>query len=436
MNAALANQAPRGPVVGPGPGAAAPPIDAGQGQWFYGLLFALALTGYPLAGSITTILSIEGSLVSYIFRGLVVLFSLLILGRALLRNVLLPIPLPLLLFFFFYLIRLFADAFIRGLYEADYALMFFVGICLVPAIALTSTAAFYRERVVASFLLLVAGTGSVSILVLNNIGVAADASYFEETRRLSFAALNAITVGYTGLFTILAAAILWPGSTRGIRIALAVLIVVGAVLLIQAASRGPLVAGCACVAAVALVRRKWYVFVIFLLAAAYGAAYADANDLAIIERFRDIAGERSANERLLLQAISIEQALASPVLGHAYAETITYYYPHNLLIESALALGMGGLALMLYLQVKFLLFVRELLARGYLLLPLLLLCALVNAQLSSALWSAVDLWIAGGIAFVTIRHIRRLEAIDKTGLSGAAPRPAAAAEPVAFPARL
>ncbi len=385
------------------------------GGWLFALLYCLALAGYPLAAAVTTVLEYESSTISYVFRGLVVLLCLIMFMIALGRNRLSPFPLALGLFLSLYLVRLLVDNFVRGLYEADYALLFFLGINLAPAVALTCAATFYDERKTAIVMVLVAGAGVVSILALNNLGVAPEASYFEETRRLSFSALNAITVGYTGLFAIIGSVALWPRANVWVRLLLVLLILFAGTAMVQSASRGPIVAAFACVAAIALVKRKWYIFALFLAAAAYGAVYASTSDFALVERFQNLAADRSANDRLAIQASSIEQALASPVLGHAYAETISYFYPHNLLIESALAMGMGGLALMLYLQIRLLLMAMELLRRGQLLLPLMLLSAIVNANLSAALWSAPEFWINGGMTFVLLDILRRRDRLIARG---------------------
>lgn len=389
-----------------------PPGDAAQAlgvtspgsAWLYAFLFCLALNGYPLAAAVTTILEIEGPTISYIFRALVILMCMTVFAHAATLRALRPFPVVIGLFLFLYLVRLLVDTFVRGLFDADYALLFFLGITLVPTITLACAATLFDERKVASAMVMVAGAGVVSIMLLNTFQISAGTTEFEETRRLSFSALNAITVGYTGLFTIIGAAALWPRVNSSTRLLLVPLMVLGAITMVQAASRGPIVAAFACIAAVAMAKRKWYVFAIFLAAAVYGADYAAGANFEIIERFQDLAGDRSANERLLLQTLSIELALASPILGHAYVETYTFFYPHNLLIESGLALGLVGFGMMLFFQIQFLLFVRQLLREGHLLLPMLLLTALVNANLSASIWGAADFWILGSVTYFLMRR--------------------------------
>ena len=54
--------------------------------------------------------------------------------------------------------------------------------------------------------------------------------------------------------------------------------------------------------------------------------------------FQDAGQDRSSYERLDVMRLSIDEAIANPLLGYAYIEPVTGIYPHNLLVESALAL--------------------------------------------------------------------------------------------------
>lgn len=409
-----ANPALARPLPGAGPSLV-------RAQWLHAVILGLALIGYPLAGSITTILDVEGSTVSYAFRGLVLLFGVILVGMAMNQRRLAAIPLAITLFYLLYLTRLFTDAFIRELYEADYALMFFIGVTLLPALALGMAARFYDDRKAAVALLVIAGVGAAAILLLHNFADTADPTGFEDTRRLAFTALNAITVGYTGLFTIMAGIIVWPRAPYWLRPVMIGLMVIAAVVLVQSASRGPLVAGAACIAAVAFAKRKWYIFALFLIAAIYGLTFLESSDLEIVDRFRSIATEQSANQRLLIQAVSIELALEHPLLGHAYAETFNYYYPHNLIIESGLALGIVGFGIMLYLEARLLLLVIAMLKRGLILLPLLLLTALINANLSSSLWNGADFWVLASITLVLDRFMRNQQPIKPIAVEAGRP---------------
>jgi O-antigen ligase len=389
----------------------------------YGLLLALAITGYPIASAFTTVLVIEGSLVSYIFRLTVIFLAAAVFVRAMTARLLYAASPLILLFLILYLTRLYVDFFVRELPEAGYSLLYFLGICVLPAAGLTAAAQYYEEKRAAICMLFVAGLGASSALLLNALQLTSYASLTEETGRLSFASLNAIAVGYTGLFLMIAAASLWGRLAMPWKLGLLPAALIGAICLVQAASRGPIVAGVVCVAALAYVRRQWFLFFVLAALVVYGAAVAHTEDFAIIDRFQNLSSDLSATERQISMLISIEQALASPIFGHAYVETITFTYPHNLLIESGLALGVLGFVLMLFIQVKLLLFALRLLREGRRLFPFLTLVAVVNANLSAALFGAADFWIVASISFAFLHgeKVRRTAALQGRATSAASP---------------
>ena len=63
-------------------------------------------------------------------------------------------------------------------------------------------------------------------------------------------------------------------------------------------------------------------------------------------RFSTIEEDVSALDRLLLQGNAISQYLDRPILGSAFVELRLLTYPHNLFIETAMALGVVGLVVL------------------------------------------------------------------------------------------
>ena len=109
-------------------------------------------------------------------------------------------------------------------------------------------------------------------------------------------------------------------------------------------------------------------------------------------RFTDIEEDDSSIQRLLLQANAITQFLGSPLLGSAFTELEFLEYPHNLFIETGMALGVVGLFVMFMLiYLAGVQFVRSLRA-GKVLVPLLLLQYFVAIQFSGSLWGSTSFW--------------------------------------------
>jgi len=384
----------------------APPQAAGRSvnTTLYALFLALALTGYPLAGVVTSALGREGPTISYAYRILVLLLGAGLSGQAVLRGRPRLPPVLVLIFFSLYFVRLYYDGFIDPLPGADFAFTFYVSVVLTPCLAVAVASDGYDETKFALSTFWVGSVACVSIALLDAAGWGV--SRLEDTGRLSFDALNPITVGFTGLFTLIAIIALWRQRPRMIP----VFLIGGAFAIysiIEAASRGPAAAGAFAVAVLALARRNFLLFALLLAVGAYLAYFADDSSLKLLTRFEGVGTDASSAERLFFMENSIREALDHPLFGHAYAETVTFNPPHNLIVESGLAIGLLGVAMMavIYFQT-----VRRawLLAKAeHEFLAGLLCCAFVNANLSASLWSSVDFWLPVILSAGVARRIRR-----------------------------
>jgi hypothetical protein len=384
----------------------ATPARAGANPHVYACFLALAVIGYPVAGVLTTVLQFEGSNISYVFRASVIALAVVVSWQALFGRTIQALPLVFIVFLALYSVRLYYDSFISYIPDADYAIFYFFGVCLIPAIGTALASASYDHEKHAIWTFIVGGFASVSIVGIELLGLAGAASRTEEIGRLSFQALNPITVGYAGLFTVVAAVFLWFRVSPHLRPILVVVGLIAGYSFIQAASRGPFVAGVLCIAVAALARRRYFLFAALIAAGAYGAFFVSDSNLELVSRFESVTYDESSSERLYYMANAIQQAIENPVFGHAFVETISYRYPHNLLVESGLALGMVGAALMILIYVQLLIHSWRLAAHGYMFLALLMLSALVNANVSAALWGAPDFWIAAILGHIMVRRLK------------------------------
>ena len=100
--------------------------------------------------------------------------------------------------------------------------------------------------------------------------------------------------------------------------------------------------------------------------------------------------------------LSIDTAKDYWLTGYAYIEPITGLYPHNLIVESALAMGLAGCAVMVVLQVSLLRRAVTSAWRGLYFMPFVALCELVNGWLSAAIWGDAIFFMA----LVILRNTR------------------------------
>jgi O-Antigen ligase len=353
-------------------------------------LFVLALSGYPIAALLASWLNWDSTVASAPFRIGVVLLSLWVMARVHAGN---PNREPLRWLFGFwliYLVRLIWDWLIAGVPGAIEALFFFVVTVLIPCTVLALRAQALAER---ELTLLVAWVGAgicAAAVLMYSFDIGTERSLTDQTRRLSFEAINPITLGHVATSTLIA--ILCLTSRRLNAVTWAALLpaaFAAGACLILAASRGPMVAlGLAAIAFAILTRRwRWLLLLALLLL----PQLLDENR-ELWSRFATIEEDESALTRLLLQGNAIAQFLDHPVFGSAFVELQLLMYPHNLMIEAAMALGVVGLAVLLPLLYKSGAAAVRSARAGQVIVPLLFVQYFVGAQLSGAIYGNTALW--------------------------------------------
>jgi O-antigen ligase len=366
-------------------------ISQSQISW----LFALTLVGYPLAGMLSAATGLSNQLVSFPFRIVIVLLSILLMVTALTSGRRVFLDGMMLGFWLLYLLRLAWDVLVTGIAGAEQATLFFLLTAVIPCSAILLARSAWNEQQAAK---IVFGLGSVVCILgvmMQFLGIGASTSLTEQTGRLSFESVNPITFGHAGATTIIAAlAYSREKKTAVMRVWLMFGTGFGTLCLVLAASRGPLLALIVALFMFALIRRKWgWLLIAALVAlAVFPSLISGGNVIEIYTRFTNISEDESALERLLIQAGAIQQFLDSPWVGSAFAELTSGEYPHNLVLESAMALGVPGLALFLAICLKAFLQSVSAITRGNILTPLLFVQYFIGIQLSGSLWGAAPFW--------------------------------------------
>ena len=347
-------------------------------------LIALMVVGYPLAGLTAVVSGLDSILTSVPFRTVVVVLAALAVitytgsGRRFRLNGLI------LLFFWLYSIRLLVDVG-RGAFEdAARDTIFFLGTVVAPAAAIMVAGRHFDEYRTASSIFIVGVSVSAFSLLLNALGLT---DLTETTGRLQFESVNAIALGHVAVSTLISAVVIWPKLRKPFsRGALLTGCVLCLALLILAASRGPVLALVLAMVSLLVLRGRWGLFaaggllVMFLI-----PSLVMAQGLTIFSRFTDLYQDLSILERLDVQSNAIAQFLASPLFGSAYREINSGQYPHNLFIETLMALGLFGFTLYVLIVLRAGALAWSLLRIGQTLLPLLFVQFFVNAQLSDSL---------------------------------------------------
>jgi O-antigen ligase len=370
-------------------------VAAGHAGW----LFALALVGYPIFGMLAVLVDVESTIFTVPGRIGVALYSLAVFVMALYDRPLTPFPRLVALFWLIYMFRLSWDTFVTDVYAASTSYIFFVSTTVIPGIPLALLAEKWDDGAVARKVAIIGAVSCGLGILAQSLGLAeARSTAMALTGRLSFDAVNPILFGHAGVVTAIAG-LVWAKTaptSRG-RVWAILAAACGGVCLVLAASRGPLVSGAAVMLTYLAVKRRWGVFLVLGGVTAAVASVVQWQDVGAVARFVGLDRDASALDRIVLQQAAIADFLAHPVLGIAYLEPYYNNYPHNIVIESAMALGFFGLLLLLALLAKTFVQCVRLIRRDVLFISLVAIEAMTGAQFSGSIYASSPVWLTMAI---------------------------------------
>lgn len=353
-------------------------------------VFVLTLIGYPVFGLLAALLDVDSSVTSFPFRILVAVLSLLVLYIAMQAHFKDKGYKWLWAFWFLYASRLLWDTLVADIDGAQAAMLFFAVVVVLPCYALSCAVSKWRERPTANLLAALGGATCTLAVLMQVLSLGLESSLIEQTSRLSFVSINPISLGHVAATTLIAGMCLtryhlnWATKMLVACAALAAMAV-----LMLAASRGPVLAFGICALVFGVAVGQWRL--IFLGALLLSPVILGQNT-ELLGRFNDIENDESANDRILLISSAISEFLNHPLLGSAFVEPLQLTYPHNLMIETSMALGVAGLATLVPVVLRACVQCWRRLKQQDLLLPLLFIQYLIGAQLSGAIWGNASFW--------------------------------------------
>jgi hypothetical protein len=381
------------------------PFEIGV-SWLLGLNIALALAGYPLAGVMSAMLDLQSTATSYPYRAVSTALILLMATMVAFRGTFTVDPL-LMLFFAAYGLRLFYDANYGGIPDAAFSGLFYVITVVIPFLGISIARGYFDERraVVA---MLVVCTPTIVYLLFAGLGGVGN-SRLAETGRLSFDSLNAVSVGYVALYGLTAASFaialtrpLWRAVFVAPFMAAAFLV------LLLASARGAVVGGLLCLLAMSVRSGRVLIVGSITFIAIYLLFADQIMALPLVERLMNTGTDMSSLERYDRVLSSYEFMMNNLAFGYAYVETNYYSFPHNLLLESGLAMGMGGLVVMAMLQLRFIRLIWVALNEDGRFVAMLGIIGLSAAWLSTTLWGSVTFWIPLILLIAMASHERQI----------------------------
>ena len=352
------------------------------------LLFALSLFGYPIVGSVISLLQIDSRALSVPFRIAVALFGVYVIltSRRLkidrLHHVMLFIWL-------LYVVRLLHDWFIPKLSGADYAFQFFIVSSVIPGFALMK-ARVYQWRTFALFAFVVASAGALMAL-FGTMFAGPDVQEGAVSGRLSLAAVNPVSLGNEATSAILCGLVLWRGAAKRYRLILACSFALLLFCLVLTGSKGPVLQLVLCVGLWALRRGRALRMALVALPLLVWLTVSTENPLAA--RLDASSADSSTLDRVSMITDSLDQIEGSPFIGSAFIELNSGFYPHNVFIEAGLAFGVP--VALVFAGMIFVGAYRawKTLKTDYDLLGLLFFQGLLDATIAGSIYGMTQLWV-------------------------------------------
>jgi hypothetical protein len=352
-------------------------------------LFSIALFGYPIVGNLTSIFQIDSREGSIPFRIIVVMFSVWIIVTTK------PLRLDLwrllmVLIWFLYILRLIHDWLVSNLDGADYALQFFVVTSVIPAIALIKARTFQGRRFAfTSFVIASLGAGTSLLVML--FGNAELQEVTVSLGRLSVAALDPTSLAYEATSAVLCGSVLWRGASMIQKMCMAGIFIAMMWCLVLTGAKGPALALLLGGALWGFRNGQTWKFAILALPVLVAAFALEGNPL--VARLSASGDDESTVTRIVILSDSINQIAVAPLIGSAFVEYNSGYYPHNIFVETAMALGIPVALLFLALMLFGSWSAWKTLKGEYTLLGLLFFQGLFAASTTGSIFGAISLWI-------------------------------------------
>jgi O-antigen ligase len=224
------------------------------------------------------------------------------------------------------------------------------------------------------------------------------------TGRISYLALNSISLARASAVVLLAGLVLSMRSEGALKIAALEILIVGAtVIVLYANSRGPLLA--MAMAVLYLFVTNWRRAALFIPMLSVIATWFvfDVGDAAQIGGHESIGGrlsqivegaDESTGIRLHLFQSAIDAFMKAPLVGAYFTDPTkdVSMYPHNIVLEAAMAMGVVGLLALAYL-VFTTLHAAYRIAPRYPLTVSLLIQAAALSMVSGSIWGSSDLFV-------------------------------------------
>ena len=399
----------------------------GAGSLMLAALYALTVVGFPLVSTVPTLVGVDSQVATVPFRIIVVALSVGILygwwvrGTRVLFN---AAVLSTLTLWALLVARMFVDTMVDPLpgdlgIPVSQFLLLSLGACYLPALAGLE---YPDARTLDLARVWIEVLGAIAMLAILYVGLR---GVFQGSvlYRLATPVLNPISVGHLGVSVLIVTLCGFSGSGRAARLLRSLLVLLSVTVIVGSVSRGPILA--ALVAALLLATRPragarirlfGVVLRVALVAGAIGAIAAaisyleESGIIDVVERLTETLQDVASQERTAMIVGAWQQFAENPFIGSAFVERRFMMNPHNIILESLMALGVVGLGLLLVSMSASLVATQRVLRipGNHAWVGLIYVQYVINGMLSGSLFTDGAFWLFGlGVMALAARLQRR-----------------------------
>jgi len=310
------------------------------------IIISLLILGFPLTAALSTALGIDTRMASIGFRLAVDLISILSVAYVIAVSGRIRINGAILIFLVIYFIRLVFDQICNNEF-ASTAMVYFLAFVAIPTVSVMATVSNeFHEDELARILF----WPSIMFIVIYYYLLQSGLIFLKIDTRASLESLNPISLGHAAA-TVAIIGFYNASSSSKLSTRIYSLCMIAAAIPIMASSgsRGPLIAFAFAVVFLGFSKFKRFLYLIPIIA--FGVYFVDPDAL-VMERFLSTFSslDRSSLERQEVQKLAWNAFIENPIVGRHFIDTSfnsIATYPHNVFLETAMALGILGLVVLI-----------------------------------------------------------------------------------------
>jgi O-antigen ligase len=339
-----------------------------------------------------------------------------LLGKIKKKNIL--VVMLFLSFWIFYFMRLFVSINIIGepLAKPPYTYwMWAIGAAFLPSLSVLFLYNPNWNDRLAVKLLVFSGFASFLFLNLGTTEFVNDQGHAYDSGRLRAESLNPIAMGHAGATAVLLSLHVFLAGNQSVRrITIAAFVAIGGFLLVlQANSRGPIIALSVCLALVYMSATNYKLRSLVVGLALFAVVYIlfsnTLNELPVVDRFQnnELTSDISILGRIMMFQGALEQFIGSPLIGSSVEERTMQYYPHNVILEAFMATGvLGGVPFLLLTLLGLRASWSLIRQKKDMWVGLLAIQYIVGGQFSGAIYSSTAMWVTVILAILNYQSLR------------------------------